>query len=535
MVSFINWDIRGTRCVHFESTCGMCGSREAAVGNVYAALIEGHIFPKASCTVPAKSRFGSYMKAAAEQAPMLMFSGLGKLTFDKVFPQYNDGVAHEVEEEGEENDRQYIRNKVWRTRMAMGDMARVVTVSTLVFVMVPLDWLWARLQKLDDQCLLPDLVGEHSPVSLTMRRLLAMLTGEDTELLTLWAHFQGSAVSYRRAQEVAFLAILAGYALLWWRFDQEFSQWPFQLVKLLGPDAPKVAGRFFATPRCCLDRNFSCKVRARFASADAMLQCSDFVEGVRLWARTSHVTNMHIERLLALIKRAAGGRKPWPLERYMADGLLTQFISSHLAAGGRDPRVWTRSNLTDEGVVVEAEALRDRKAQETRGGIPPWMAYAAARKHTRSSGCAYKEWLKGAAIEFKALPAEEQRVFKDIAQASRRKRRTACDAASVGAPDHSAQPSSHLWGLPSCDSPLKPEVFLAAARSQSRRVASGDPASDDNLNFHDWGKTCKGAFQNGAFVADRGLVIMLMCRASLACHVAYRKCTIASPPARVRH
>eukprot|EP00959_Pyramimonas_sp_CCMP1952_P398191 8342787-Pyramimonas_sp.AAC.1 len=65
---------------------------------------------------------------------------------------------------------------------------------------------------------------------------------------------------------------------------------------------------------------------------------------------------MHTERLLSLIGAAAGPVKPPTLERYLADGLLTQFVAEHTAAGGADPRAETRDLLERSGIVTASAA-----------------------------------------------------------------------------------------------------------------------------------------------------------------------------------
>ena len=88
------------------------------------------------------------------------------------------------------------------------------------------------------------------------------------------------------------------------------------------------------------------------------------------WAAHAKVCNMHLERLLALVKRASPGKLPYA-ERVCAAGLLTQWISPHLSEGGSDPRITTRADLVADGVPLECS----RKVSK-RGGLHPSMVYA---------------------------------------------------------------------------------------------------------------------------------------------------------------
>jgi hypothetical protein len=68
----------------------------------------------------------------------------------------------------------------------------------------------------------------------------------------------------------------------------------------------------------------------------------EFLELLRCWARVTRVTNMHIERVLALIRRAVGqspGAPTVDAEAMCAAGVLGQWTSTHMKAGGKDPKV----------------------------------------------------------------------------------------------------------------------------------------------------------------------------------------------------
>jgi hypothetical protein len=99
---FVNWDTRRNALVHYEHGCGQCNSREDAIANVYAAIIEGRVLPDTTCTVPSKHRFGSAMDALSEQIPGLLISDLTKRCFDHAFPSYNASDAVPADENGDD-------------------------------------------------------------------------------------------------------------------------------------------------------------------------------------------------------------------------------------------------------------------------------------------------------------------------------------------------------------------------------------------------------------------------------------------------
>eukprot|EP00959_Pyramimonas_sp_CCMP1952_P370398 7757272-Pyramimonas_sp.AAC.1 len=88
---------------------------------------------------------------------------------------------------------------------------------------------------------------------------------------------------------------------------------------------------------------------------------------------------MHVERLLAAIKRSGGESTPYLLERFVADGYLSQWVTRHIRKGGRDPRVETRSTMIAAGVPLQAQVQSSMKEAETRGGTTGLFLHAKER------------------------------------------------------------------------------------------------------------------------------------------------------------
>eukprot|EP00959_Pyramimonas_sp_CCMP1952_P095002 1986729-Pyramimonas_sp.AAC.1 len=99
-----------------------------------------------------------------------------------------------------------------------------------------------------------------------------------------------------------------------------------------------VVHEFYQVPRCCLDADASLKLRDLFPDADRFLQAPGIRQALKLWASKARVSNMHIERLLAQLKRNAVDIPPYRVERFLSEGYITQFVAQHLANGGKDPR-----------------------------------------------------------------------------------------------------------------------------------------------------------------------------------------------------
>eukprot|EP00959_Pyramimonas_sp_CCMP1952_P212568 4447772-Pyramimonas_sp.AAC.1 len=161
----MNWDTRQSRITHYERACGCCKSRQDAIEGVFNAIVDSGVIPRSSCTVPAKSRFGSAVKAMVEQTPSLLVSDLLLRCFEKAFPRYDSGLMNDRNEDDEDTrDRKYIRGKVHRSKKALSDWTRTYRTVAVSFALKPVQWLWARIQHLDgrDSCLL-DVVGDRSP------------------------------------------------------------------------------------------------------------------------------------------------------------------------------------------------------------------------------------------------------------------------------------------------------------------------------------------------------------------------------------
>ena len=125
--------------------------------------------------------------------------------------------------------------------------------------------------------------------------------------------------------------LLSMDAQVWWRFAS-YREWPCKLALLVDPRNTfplDTAREFFETPSCCRDADFSGKVIKLFATPEAMLSDSRFMHTLRTWVMCTKVTNMHVERLFALLKRGLGpttSKQRPDIERLVACGTLCQWL-----------------------------------------------------------------------------------------------------------------------------------------------------------------------------------------------------------------
>jgi hypothetical protein len=100
-------------------------------------------------------------------------------------------------------------------------------------------------------------------------------------------------------------------------------------------------------PCCCLDTGCSQKVRRLFPTPEALATDTEWLSLVLVWAKTTRLCNMHIERSLAKLRRAIGkpdaGAAP-DASLTCASGAVGEFLSLHLHCNGKDPAVDTRAD-----------------------------------------------------------------------------------------------------------------------------------------------------------------------------------------------
>ncbi len=103
-------------------------------------------------------------------------------------------------------------------------------------------------------------------------------------------------------------------------------------------------------------------MRLLFKTAAALLACVEFRLAIAEWGRTSRITNMATERLLAMIKHAAPGHAP-SIERMCSTGFLTQLIASHKKLGRSDPRYHFTKDAVRKGAPLNLSLKRPHSSR----------------------------------------------------------------------------------------------------------------------------------------------------------------------------
>ena len=212
----------------------------------------------------------------------------------------------------------------------------------------------------------------------------------------------------------------------------------------------------------------SAKLRLKFATPEDMQQDTGFWASFRLWASRAKLSNMHVERLLAQVRKSVPTDVKRPLmERVVANSFLGQFCSRYVAAGGRDVRVETADDLISVGVQLERSFRRFRSK---RGGARGWMLFAhdrlrdlkksAGKGKKRMPRPEYRDLLKRLRLEFHQAAPAVQEEYGEQARARNIARRKKMKTLEAEAPVQSMIQGLHSFGTHSATLPLDEDLFV---------------------------------------------------------------------------
>jgi hypothetical protein len=127
---------------------------------------------------------------------------------------------------------------------------------------------------------------------------------------------------------------------VWLRLQRKYSDWPFKLPDLVDSRVSaavraEICEEFATLPPCELDPGFTAVLRDLVPVGRSIDEYAH--ELLEALSKQCRMSNMHVERLFAAIKRASMGnpRKP-TIERYCVAGSLSQRMSAFLSAGNED-------------------------------------------------------------------------------------------------------------------------------------------------------------------------------------------------------
>lgn len=139
-----------------------------------------------------------------------------------------------------------------------------------------------------------------------------------------------------------------------------------------------LADRFWGEPDCCLDEFFALRLKNLCTSSRDLLDSPWHWDSLRLWARFTHLSNMHVERLLARMKCSSNDKRP-PIQRLVCTALLTQWLHVHRSCTGAGPRS-SQSRKTLPANCVPLRAQRRKQTSKRRGGRAGSGVMAFVRK-----------------------------------------------------------------------------------------------------------------------------------------------------------
>ena len=186
---------------------------------------------------------------------------------------------------------------------------------------------------------------------------------------------------------------------------------------------------------------------------------------------------MHLERDLSIVMQSVSDKVPY-VERLCSAGFLSQWLTTHMGQGGRDPRRTTRDDLIADDVPVVCNRRRTRKG----GVLRPQMRYAnkiysqekVERERTglpRRTMAEKNTRLGALCIEYDSISPDEQAEF--LANPPME--------TSSSDPDTPERYSNEkLWGLSSASDPIVPGLveqhFMTRARSEQDMGGISYPA-----------------------------------------------------------
>ena len=518
LLKFCQSDPRGQRIIHYCSGC--CTSRGEALDHVTAAIAQAGLLKGFASVTPSSSRHGSVTESMGEQvAGMLCYNILGRV-MAKAFPKWESMNVGPIDENDDDDrdQRAYMRGKTYRATKYLCGQGNRMLASLMSWVTEPVDYLWMRLQHLDARhSSLIDAVTPHrSPFDFCMRQLCGMMlspfrAGHLAPVFEHWGEDEWLKHECR-------CTLASMICQIYWRFGRTFSTWPFLIARAVDPcssdaDRLELFSKLYREPACCLDPYFALKLRALCADAAELNSDGRILQGLRLWARHTKISNMECERLLAKCKASSPEKHPM-VERVVATSFLSQWLQAHREAGGVDPRrSETRKALLKKQVRLacgRASGHKKRAAQpkKSRGF---WAYVKKHRFKGKLPNAARLAETSRLAFLFSSLPPEDRVAYSVEERATRAQNDTATPE-----PDESKYerlvPGS-LFGLSNHEEPFMVSEFEKVAQSVMPPGLQG---------MRNYAKRLRASFSAKIVVDDSGAIPKRLKLPHLApCHLKH--------------
>ena len=217
------------------------------------------------------------------------------------------------------------------------------------------------------------------------------------------------------------------------------------------------------------------------------------------------------ERLLALIKQGAmpyPGAKNVDAERLGAAGLLCQWLTEHLKAGGEDPRFMTRAGLLSAGVPLQCK--RKAPGSHKPAGSFCWYRSSCLAERKQQHGTVSKQQYMDEMTEIKKnwseLDGVGRRDWIEQARDAHNRaelRRLQEGLDSDGAASNPAHAMScSLWGLNTRTAPFAVDRFVAEAK---------DICCEESLpGYRRYCRALRDRLAEDLFVSDAGPWVHLL-------------------------
>ncbi len=199
-----------------------------------------------------------------------------------------------------------------------------------------------------------------------------------------------------------------------WRLVETFADWPYPLGRLVDTSLSlderlDIARRFIKAFACCLDSYFGSKIHSSYMTPEEMLNDAELMDIIRTWVRKSRICNMHLERMLALVRRSTPDKCP-NSERVSAAALLRLVLEEHLKAGGSHPGAFQRADVALEGVPLTANVAPSKSVPERARGH--WL-YIRQRVSDVKKASGSKRLPK---VEIRAVRQRAMAEFRELPQ-----------------------------------------------------------------------------------------------------------------------
>ena len=349
------------------------------------------------------------------------------------------------------------------------------------FLSGPLGWCMKRCDHIIEKSqLLFDLRHAASNPFLIAQRIYneLLLPFEDSYLRPLMRHLSwGASTESMRLVSTKIRRVgISIHCQFEWRFTIPFGSPPFIWASIVDPDISPAERRasaitLFRMNICCLDAHFSLEMRglARPATTDALLNDKELLSMLRRVMGKFKFGNMHIERLLALFKKACPGQA-LALERISGAGNLRQWLTTRYSAGGIHPGTVTMNELRRDNVPLTGLHSNGATNPNKARGHIEFMKHSVEEARQRANNSALcKRDITGirrnAMRYWRNLPVDLQESWKQQAVSHAKPH--------VGASTNTAPAynTDARFGLSSHEWPLRPDVFESVVRKELRDEA----------------------------------------------------------------